>query len=335
MRYILLLLFPILLFSCIQEPKYSNTPRDNFEALWKIMDERYCFFEYKNIDWNSVHAKYSARISDKMNEEQLFGVLSEMLAELKDGHVNLYSSFDVSRYWSWYEDFPDNFSATIQKRYLGKDYQISSGIRYKLLSDNIGYMYYESFSVDVGDGNLDQIISKFSLCNGIIIDVRDNGGGNLTNVDLLAARFNNNRKLVGYISHKTGPGHAEFSKPYPTYLETTGRLRYQKPVVVLTNRHCFSSTNDFVSVMKQLDNVTIVGDSTGGGSGLPFSSELPNGWSVRFSSSPLYDADMKQTEFGIAPDVRVEMTDKDIQKNIDTIIEEARKIITAKAKASL
>ena len=28
---------------------------------------------------------------------------------------------------------------------------------------------------------------------------------------------------------------------------------------------------------------------TGGGSGLPFSSELPNGWSVRFSASPMYE----------------------------------------------
>ena len=37
-----------------------------------------------------------------------------------------------------------------------------------------------------------------------------------------------------------------------------------------------------------LPNVVQVGDTTGGGSGFPLSSELPNGWSVRFSSSPIY-----------------------------------------------
>lgn len=335
MKRLIFLLFPLMMFSCIQEPKYSNTPRDNFEALWKIMDEHYCFFDYKKINWDSVHTVYSARISDKMNEEQLFGVLSEMLAELKDGHVNLYSAFDVSRYWSWYEDFPENFNLYVQKKYLGKDFMISSGIKYKVLSDNVGYMYYESFAVNVGDGNLDQIIAKFSTCNGIIIDVRDNTGGNLTNVDMIAARFTNERRLVGYIQHKTGKGHSDFSTPYPKYLETTGRLRFQKPVVVLTNRQCFSSTNDFVSVMKQLDNVTIVGDSTGGGSGMPFSSELPNGWSVRFSSSPLYNAEMQQTEFGIAPDVKVGLKEADVARNIDTIIECARKLIAEKAKTGL
>lgn len=334
MKKLIILLIPILFAACVQEPKFSDTPRDNFEALWKIIDEHYCFFDYKKINWDSVHDVYSKRISDKMNEEQLFGVLGEMLGELKDGHVNLYSAFDITRYWSWYEDYPANFNPVIQKNYLGKDYQIASGLKYKLFTDNVGYIYYESFSDAIGDGNLDQIISKFSVCNGIIIDIRDNGGGDLTNVDVLAARFCNERKLVGYIQHKTGKGHSDFSPLYPKYLETTGRLHYQKPVVVLTNRHCFSSANDFVSVMKQLPNVTIMGDKTGGGSGLPFTSELPNGWTVRFSASPLYNADKNQTEFGINPTVQVAMKTSDELKGVDTIIETARKLIADKAKTN-
>ncbi len=333
-HYIWIILGGLLLFSCVKEPQYSNTPRDNFEALWKLLDERYCFFEYKKLDWNDVHKRYGARISNSMSEEQLFGVMAEMLAELKDGHVNLFSSFDISRYWDWYEKYPDNFDEKILRRYLGTNYMVASGIKYKVLNDNVGYMYYSSFSDAIGDGNLDQIISRFSLCDGIIIDVRNNGGGDLTNVDVLASRFNNERRLVGYITHKTGKGHNEFSNPYPKYLGINGRLRFQKPVVVLTNRGCFSSANDFVSVMKQLPTITILGDSTGGGSGLPFSSELPNGWSIRFSASPMYNADMEQTEFGIAPDIRVEMDSDDMKKGLDTLIEEARKLIKSKSKTS-
>ena len=79
--------------------------------------------------------------------------------------------------------------------------------------------------------------------------------------------------------------------------------------------------------MRYAPNVTIVGDRTGGGSGLPFSSELPNGWSIRFSASPILDAGMNQTEFGIDPDVEVDMTDEDIDRGLDTIIEKARLII--------
>ena len=33
--------------SCVEEEEYANTPTGNFEALWKIMDEHYCFFDLK------------------------------------------------------------------------------------------------------------------------------------------------------------------------------------------------------------------------------------------------------------------------------------------------
>jgi C-terminal processing protease CtpA/Prc len=72
-------------------------------------------------------------------------------------------------------------------------------------------------------------------------------------------------------------------------------------VVVLCNRSTYSAANNFVSVMKTLPNVTIVGSTTGGGSGMPFSSELSNGWAIRFSASPVRDPQGNLTEFGVEP----------------------------------
>lgn len=86
-------------------------------------------------------------------------------------------------------------------------------------------------------------------------------------------------------------------------------------MVVLTNRGCYSATNEFVSIMKYAPNVTIIGDKTGGGSGLPFTSELPNGWSVRFSASPpMFNAEKEHIEFGVEPDIYVDMKDSDREK---------------------
>ena len=82
--------------SCIREDISGNTPEDNFEALWKIIDEQYCFLDYKNqeygLDWNEVHERYARRITSDMTWENLFEVLSDMVNELRDGHVNLSSS---------------------------------------------------------------------------------------------------------------------------------------------------------------------------------------------------------------------------------------------------
>ena len=317
--------------SCVDEEQFSDTPEGNFEALWKIIDEHYCFFDYKQheygLDWQAVYNKYKVRARGDMTSAQLFEVLSDMLAELRDGHVNLSASHDFGRYWTWHEAYPANFSDTLLRRYLGTDYKIASGLDYRILDDNIGYVRYESFSDGIGEGNLDEVLSFMLLCRGMIIDIRNNGGGDLTNAEKLAARFCQEKTLVGYIQHKTGKGHSDFSPLEPRYLEPSSRIRWHKPVCVLTNRHVYSAANEFVSQMKSLPTVQIVGDRTGGGAGMPFSSSLPNGWTVRFSAVPIYDAQKHNTEFGIDPDYNVQLTDADFARGKDTIIEFARQLL--------
>ena len=57
--------------SCVDEEEFSDSPEGNFEALWKIMDERYCFFGYKadeyGLDWNEVRARYSLQVDETAN----------------------------------------------------------------------------------------------------------------------------------------------------------------------------------------------------------------------------------------------------------------------------
>ena len=325
-------LLSLLLFSsCVDEEEFDNTPQGNFEALWKIIDEHYCFLDYKHdaygLDWNQVHATYQQRVNSNMTDKQLFEVLASMLGELRDGHVNLNAAHNLGRYWSWYENYPTNFSDTLLRRYMGTDYMIAAGVDYRILDDNIGYMRYESFNDGIGEGNLDEVIMHMMLCRGLIIDIRNNSGGILTNAEKLASRFCHQKTLVAYYQHKTGPAHNAFSPMEPVYLEPSANLRWQKPVVVLTNRHVYSAANQFALYMKTLPGCTIVGDHTGGGAGMPFSSSLPNGWSVRFSAVPMYDAQQQSTEFGIAPDYNVQQTDEDFVRGRDTLIEFARQLL--------
>lgn len=327
--FIPLLLLP-LFAGCIREEEFDNTPQGNFEALWKIIDEQYCFLDYKQIDWDAIHDQYQPLITPNMSSDGLFEVLGNMLAELKDGHVNLYSASNTARYWDWYLDYPRNYDEALVEQYLGRDYRIASGLKYTILEDNIGYISYTSFSDGIGEGNLDEALSYLAACNGLIIDVRNNGGGNLTYSTRLAARFTNERVLTGYILHKTGPGHSDFSEPEPIYVDPSDGVRWQKKAVVLTNRHSYSATNDFINAMRYMPQVTLLGDKSGGGSGLPFTSELPNGWTVRFSASPHLNADKQQIEFGIDPDVKVDMTEEDKARGLDTLIEAARQLLQVK-----
>lgn len=311
--------------------EYDDDPQTNLQALWDIIDQHYCFLDYKadvlGLDWDEMRTRYSNRLNPQMTRAQLFEVLCNMLSELQDGHVNLFSSADMGRNWSWKEDYPSNWDYELRNSYLGTKYKIASGLKYRVLEDNVGYVLYESFTSAIGEGNLDDVLYYLRVCNGLIIDIRGNSGGYLSNVETLSSRFTNEKILVGYTSHKTGTAHSDFSTPEADYLKPSVNIRWQKPVVVLANRECYSSANTFVRNMKECPNVTVLGDKTGGGSGLPFTSELPIGWGVRFSACPSFDARMQQTEFGIEPDVYCALSKEDVARGFDTLIEEARKIL--------
>ena len=81
--------------ACHEVESYDNTATDNFESLWQLFDRHYCFFDEKGVDWNDIHDRYAPMAEQCRTQQQLFMVCSEMLDELKDGHVNLGSSFDT------------------------------------------------------------------------------------------------------------------------------------------------------------------------------------------------------------------------------------------------
>jgi C-terminal processing protease CtpA/Prc len=68
--------------------------------------------------------------------------------------------------------------------------------------------------------------------------------------------------------------------------------------------------------MKQAPNVVVIGGITGGGGGMPLSQELPNGWMIRFSAVPMYDANMQHTEFGVMPDIEIHISPDDTDDSI-------------------
>ncbi len=296
------------LVACHPYEEWNDDALGNFDALSSIIDKHYCYLDEKGVDWPSVVAEYRSRITPATTQRELFDICAEMLATLRDGHVNLSSGFDTFYYRNWWSDYPQDFNLrTLQEHYLGFDYSSTSGLSYKTLTTpsgrKAGYIYCPSFSVSIGESNLSYILASFTDCRGLIIDIRDNGGGLLTSAETLVRRFIAEPCTVGYIRHKTGPGHNDFSAPYPvTYSPApAGQVSWSKPVVVLTNRSCYSAANDFVMAMKALPQVKIIGARTGGGAGLPFSAGLPNGWNVRFSACPMTDAAGHSVEGGIDP----------------------------------
>lgn len=365
LRRLALFIFPFSLFlfpfsSCLDDDSLEHTDDylGTFEACWQTIDQRYCYFEEKGIDWDSIHQVYLPYAKDSIdNPVKFLSLLDRMLDNLKDGHVNVYAPFNTTRYSKWYDDYPTNFDAgLVQKYYLGTNYWTTSGMQYLCFSrDTVAYIRYSSFDNTIGATNLDYVLAALGNANGLIIDVRSNGGGSLSNVPTLAERFCTEQTLYAYIRHKTGTGHNDFSSPEPLYLNPApeGRVTWDastRPVVILTNRHSYSATNNFVQAMRALDgtlttdtlgqllpkHIKICGDRTGGGSGMPFETVLPNGWPLRFSACPMTDQNGQSTEHGIDPSEGLKL-DMDslsaFEQHRDDIIEAAAQYILQHTRA--
>ena len=322
----------ILLISCeglVFTGNIENDPRSTFQYLWDKVDQQYAYFDVKNIDWDETYLTYSPKIHDDLSDDSLFYYLGSMLNELKDGHVNLFSEFNMSRY-----DIrllgPNNLNFRfIQENYLGTDYYYTGPFVHDFISANrVGYIRYSSFSSLFTNENMMFMFERYKDTDGLIFDMRQNGGGYLLNVFKFLSYFTLTEEPIYTTCIKSGPGHedftetvSQFSTPYDTV------LHYTKPIAILIDRGSYSATSMFSLATLQLDNVFLVGDTTGGGLGMPNGGQLPNAWTYRFSITRTLTPDGINYENGVPPDYHAVLDSTDMQLGYDTVIETALDVL--------
>jgi hypothetical protein len=324
---ILLLIYSLFLLGC-SRPFFDEEPSPNaeetFNYLWKECDEKYSFFKVKGIDWAQKKEQYGSEVYNGMPQQALFDILFDMLHELRDGHVNLISAFQVARF-----DIgklgPKNFDDRLLKDfYLSDKYYITGGLSHDLFVDqNIAYVRYSSFSSSVTNDEMNFILNKYKNTEGLIFDVRANGGGSVTNVFNILGHFIDHKTFIYDSYIKTGKGHEDFSGAEKAFIEPSNGSRYFKPVVVLTDRGSYSATSFFSLGVRAIENMTIIGDTTGGGLGAPNGGQLPNGWTYRFSITQTISHDGKNLENGVPPDIQIDLDPNEALNGIDTILERA------------
>jgi len=328
MKKILILLSIALVFvSCekilFKEDVSSTSPQQNLDYLWHQADEKYAYFELKGVDWDQVKIDYSAKLYDGMSNDSLFQVMGGMLRELKDDHTNLISNFNIS-FFGVKNLGPDNFDwRVITDNYLPKNYYITGPFVHDFISNGeIGYVRFASFTGTVNNQNLDFVLKRYENTKGLILDLRENGGGAVSDIFKILSRFIDQETLVYYSRIKNGKGHNDFSEPEPTYVSPSSGIRYNKKVMVLIDRGTFSAGSFTSLATLAIPNMVLMGDTTGGGLGLPNGGQLPNGWTYRFSITQSLDLHKNNNyENGVPPDINVLFDWSDLTK--DEVIERA------------
>jgi hypothetical protein len=307
-----------------------DDPRSVAAALWTEVDEYYPWFSLKGIDWDAVADTELADIGSPMSDQELFDRLADMLEILRDGHVALTAPFGRRSWDGWYAGHPENFDPAVAHAYLGPPTGSAAGgvVTWGLLQPRIGYVHVTSFGRNDIAAGVDQALASLGALDGLVLDIRSNGGGSDSNSEAVAARFAERRVHYRTVRYKSGSGHEDFGPEIKAYIEPGGDTRFLGPVVLLQNRRVFSAAEDFVLAMRALPSVTAVGDTTGGGSGNPIGRELPNGWIASVPRWREWTASGEIFEgIGLAPDEVVAAPDAGLAQGRDAILERAVELL--------
>jgi hypothetical protein len=175
-------------------------------VLWHTFEDNYAFFRVRRIDWAASYRRYRPRITAGTSDDSLFAVCSRMLAPFQDNHINLivpgvkqFKSVKPSRFA---REFPTDslrgqfwglVEATLTRQgfgplqALGPAFHGQPLFRYAV-SPTLGYLRFNRCFVDPDADNkadaavlgklLAELLPRFDKTKALIIDVRDNIGGN-------------------------------------------------------------------------------------------------------------------------------------------------------------
>ena len=186
---------------------------------------------------------------------------------------------------------------------------------------NIGYWHIDAIGENMLETN--EILNYFSSADGLIVDLRHNGGGNFTYAFSEFGRFTNEDRLVFRSKTKNGKGPNDYTEWYSWSVSPSGKY-FDKPIVLLTDRYTLSAGERLVMAFKTLPNVTHIGDTTNGAFVTKIGKELANGWFYNVVTQKLLFNDGKSYEgIGMIPDLFFKNTLEEIMNGQDKTLEEA------------
>jgi C-terminal processing protease CtpA/Prc len=231
-------------------------------------------------------------------------------------------------------------------------------LEFRWLQDSIAYVGLNSFNDDALIAKFDSVMPELSRANGVVLDIRRNGGGRDAVVHAILSRLTQDtlvgpawRTRVHNAAYKAWGRFADdtdWAEEYRDYyagavwhesapdtLVPDSSAKVTAPVVVLIGERTESAAENFLVYLDSDDRFTFVGQPTVGSTGQPLFLDLPGGgraWIVTKRNS--YPDGRDYVGVGVQPDVYVEPTVDDYRAGRDAILDSAVRFLRAQKQVS-
>jgi carboxyl-terminal processing protease len=205
------------------------------------------------------------------------------------------------------------------RRIFNQSFEVIS----RKLPDNIGYLKFDTFDLKMSD-KMKSALSSLKDTQGLIIDLRDNGGGQIKFVE----------KIAGWlVDKKTSFGKMKWRSKEPSEIFVGGDKSgiYASPIVILIDKDSASGSELLTIGLQESGRAKVIGSTSCGCLlGINGAKEIKDG-ALEFSQIGFISAKNFRVESnGIMPDFIVKPTINDFREKTDRVLEEAIKLLLKK-----
>ncbi|TKK69914.1 hypothetical protein FC093_07505 [Ilyomonas limi] len=349
------------------ENYYPGTFSDVFEAFWTGMNNNYIFWDIDTTDWDAMYRRYQPvfarlNINDSADVRKSVNYFRLMTQGLVDSHYNLsfgYGAVADSSIDPAYSRKMD----TIHRHVFYPQYVVGymddgvdgidnstdpNEVRYAIagtINKNILYFYCNIFELKSSyesstNNDIKKVLDYFfaKLANpeglkGVIIDVRGNPGGEVTDLNFLLGKMVSSPLTFGYTRYKSGNGRLDYTPWAPAVITPqAGSKGLNIPVIALADAWSVSLAELTTMAIHTMPNGKFIGETTWGANGPISSNQNYNGG--QFTASDFLYAYTSSSEFkyldnniyegkGFPPDIAVPFNENYLSQKRDAALEAA------------
>ncbi|MEM6830513.1 MAG: S41 family peptidase [Bacteroidota bacterium] len=348
----------------IQKEETPESFVELFDAFWHGINANYVFWDIDSTNWDQVYTKFHLKFDqlDIDNEDDVRHSISyfrEITKFMIDGHASI--SFQHPLLFDSLIEplFERKKSLGLSSRaydyqlldtaYLDSGFSIGSDFSNILngnpltvitgtIDSNIIFFSCNFFGLSESYYSLNDNIAKYVIkrffnllekedSRGVIIDVRNNPGGDLADLNFLIGMFIDEPLTIGYSQYKNGVDRLSFTPWISAQINPETRKSIEVPIIVLGDNYSASLSEMVISAIQTMPKGVFIGETTFGATSPVIPFEIYNSGSfdingflnVRLSSGKFKNLNDDIFEGrGVPPDVVVRHSSNNFFRGIDT-----------------
>ncbi len=186
--------------------------------------------------------------------------------------------------------------------------------------DDIGYIQISSFISNSTPNEFLEALEKTQNTKGLIVDLRGNTGGLLTNAVFIANLFIEKGRLVSIVGRNGYRYDVEAQN---------NNVSITKPIILLVDGASASASEIFSGAMKDYNRAKLIGTKTYGKGMVQKIIPMPNETGLNLTIAKYLTPNGTDiNKQGISPDITVELSEEDIEKRNDVQLETAKTLLS-------